>query len=257
MTTLTTVPAAPPLNSTPAPARIWRVVRLQLTNKWNTIWLPSIVLGAIFLMNYAIWIIILQTSASHAKDLEGTEYSGSTFFIFVYMLIVAVQAISLTFPFALGYGVTRRDYYLGSSLTWLILSAGITLVFTLLSYIEEWTGGWGLGGHFFTAVYFSGGGLFTRLFTLFAMFLFFFFVGTMSATIHVRWKMTGMLTAGLIVAIILVGLVALVTFAHGWAAVGSWFATAGPTGVVAWSLVLTAFAAVVGYFVLQRATPSR
>lgn len=243
-------------HSTPA-SRVWRVVRLQLTNKWNILGQPWVILGAIFLMNYVIWVLIAQaTSGSDKSDaLEGTQWTGSTFFIFIYMMVVAIQAINVTFSFALGFSVTRRDYYLGTALTWIILSAALTVGFTVLSYIEEWTGGWGLGGHFFTAVYFGNQDLLPRLFTLFAMFLFFFFVGTASATIYVRWKVNGMLVAGAITAIILLGALALITFTQSWGIVGDWFATVGPAGAVAWSLVITAIAAVAGFFILRRATP--
>ncbi|WP_235491679.1 hypothetical protein [Leifsonia sp. Root112D2] len=243
-------------HSTPA-ARVWRVVRLQLTNKWNTIALPWVVLGAVFLMNYAIWLLIAQSASANDKSdaLEGTQWSGSTFFIFIYMMVVAIQAINVTFSFALGFSVTRRDYYLGTALTWIILSAALSIGFALLTYIEQWTGGWGLGGHFFTAIYFDNQNPLLRVFTLFAMFLFFFFVGTASATIYVRWKINGMLVAGAVTAILLIGAMALIGLTHSWGAVGDWFATVGPAGVVAWSLVITVIAAVAGFFILRRATP--
>ncbi|MFF1633684.1 hypothetical protein [Leifsonia sp. NPDC058248] len=251
-------PEAAILRTTPASGqRIWRVVRLNMVNKWSTIWLPIMIMGFIWVVNYLIWWIIWVAAGpkDRADALQNTQWSGGAFYIFVYMLVVGITVISLTFPFALGYSVTRRDFYLGSALTFGMLAAGYSLGFTVLSLIEEATGGWGLGGHLFTSIYFGGGGVWSRLFIVFAAMLFFFFVGSTSATIFMRWRVNGLLLAGAILVLLLVGAVALITLTGSWAAVGTWFATMGPTGVVAWLLVPTALGAVAGFFILRKATP--
>ena len=245
------------VRTTPASGRrIWRVVRLNVVNKMTTIWLPIIIMSFIWLTNYAIWWIIWAATpaADRAVTLSHTQYSGAGFYIFVYMLVVGVTIISMTFPFALGYSVTRRDFYLGTSLTFGLLAAGYSIAFTLLAYIEEWTNGWGIGGHLFTSIYF-GDTLWERLFTVFVGLLFCFYLGSSSAIIFTRWKVNGLLTAGAILVIVIVGTVALVTFTGNWAEVGAWFVSAGPTGVVAWLLLPTAIGAVAGFFLLRRATP--
>jgi hypothetical protein len=252
-------PEAAILRTTPASGqRIWRVVRLNLVNKWSTIWLPIMIMGFIWVVNYLIWWIIWAATGpkDRAHALQNTQWSGGAFYIFVYMLVVGITVISLTFRFALGYSVTRRDFYLGSALTFLLLAAGYSLGFTVLSMIEEATGGWGLGGHLFTSVYFGGGGFWARLFIVFVAMLFFFFVGSTSGALFMRWKVNGLLVAAAILVLLLVGSVALITLTGSWPAVGSWFVSMGPTGVVAWLLVPTAVAAVSGFFILRRATPS-
>ncbi len=251
-------PGAAELRTTPASGRrIWRVVRLILVNKWTTIWLPPIIMGFIWLVNWLIWLIIYTATApaDRAHAMEGTQWSGGAFYIFVYMLVVGIQTIALTFPFALGYSVTRRDFSLGAALTFVILSAGYAIGFTVLSLIEEATNGWGLGGHLFTSVYFGGGGPLARLFIVFVGMLFFFFVGAASAAVFLRARVNGILVAIAIVVLLLVGAVALITFTGSWPAVGSWFVASGPLGVTAWMLVPTAIAALVGFLSLARATP--
>lgn len=246
------------LRTTPASAhRIWRVVRLNLVNKWSTIWVPVMIMAFIWLINYLIWWIIWAATApaDRAHAFEGTQWSGGASYIFVYMLVIGIQVISMTFPFALGYSVTRRDFYLGAALTFLLLAAGYALGFTVLSAIEEATGGWGLGGHLFTSIYFGDGGFFSRLFIVFVVMLFFFFTGSISGTLYMRWRMNGVLVAGAVLALIIVGAIALITFTASWPAVGDWFATMGPLGVATWLLLPTAVAAVAGYFVISRATP--
>lgn len=255
MTATATTPAlvTPP----PASRRVWRIVRLNLVNKWTVIWLPIVIMSFIWLANWLIWWIIWAATApaDRATAMEGTQWSGGAFYIFVYMLVVGIQIISATFPFALGYSATRRDFALGSGLTFLMLSAGYAIGFAILSFVEEWTNGWGLGGHLFTSVYFTGEGFAGRLFIVFSGTLFFFIVGAFSAALFMRWRMNGILAAAAVLVLLLVGAVALITFTDNWPAVGAWFMNEGPVGVTAWLLLPTALAGLAGHAVLSRATP--
>lgn len=255
---MTAATPAPTLLAPPAAGqRIWRVVRLNVVNKWTVIWVPTMIMFFIWLVNWLIWWIIwgATSPADRADAMDGTQWSGGAFYIFVYMLVVGIQVISATFPFALGYSVTRRDFALGSGVTFLLLSAGYAIGFTVLSAIEEWTNGWGLGGHLFTSVYFAGESLAGRLFIVFAAMLFFFAVGAFAASLFMRWRMNGILVAAAALILLLVGVIALITFTDSWPAVGSWFVANGPVGVTAWLLLPTAASAVAGYAVLGRATP--
>ena len=142
MTTDTAVAGSAPVAHearTPV-GRILTIVRLHLANPYTTIVLPWIILGVILLLNLAIWGLI-AIAAGPGKDAinarAGFSYSGSSFYIGVYMLIVAVQAISITFPFALSYGSTRRDYWLGSSVTFVLLSAMYAIGFGRRSHSRK------------------------------------------------------------------------------------------------------------------------
>jgi hypothetical protein len=236
---------------------IMSVVRLHFVNRRTTIVVPWMIMAFIFLINLAIWAIIAAatTGQDRTDATSGTQYSGASFFIFIYMLVVAIQAVNITFPFALGYGVTRRDFYLGTSVSFVILSVFYGAALTVLSFIEQATHGWGLGGHMFTAIYFGEGPWFQRFFVFTLGMLFLLFVGAAAATVFVRWRANGLLVLGAIIVVILVGVVGLITLTGSWPAVGSWLAAAGPVGIVAWSLVPTVVAAGVGFLVLCRATP--
>jgi hypothetical protein len=216
------------------------------------------IMAIIFAVNYTIWWIIARsvTSPSDLADAqEGFSYSGASFYIFVYMMVVAVQAINLTFAFAQGYSVTRRDFYLGTSLAFISLAAMYAAGLTLLSYLEEATGGWGLGGRMFTSIYYGNGEWYVRFLLYLAIFLFFFFVGAATAAVYVRWRTNGMLTFFAVLTLLLVGSAALVTLTENWGVVGEWFVANGANGVIAWTLVPTVLSAVAGYLVLRRATP--
>ena len=237
--------------------RVTNVTRLHLTQRFTLLVLPLMILGFIFLVNYLIWLLIFTNiGPSDAADAsEGMQFSGASFFIFVYMMVVAVQAVNLTFPFALGYGVTRRDFYLGSSLAFVLLSVYYAVILTVLTEIERATGGWGLGGHMFDVVYFSADTLLQRFALYLLAFLFFFFLGAATATVYVRWRAIGMYVFFAVLTLLVLGLLFLATSTQSWGLVGEWFVANGALGVATWTLVPTAISAVVGFFLLRGATP--
>jgi len=151
--------------------------------------------------------------------------------------------------------VTRRDFYLGTSLAFVALSAAYAIALTIVSYIEDLTDGWGVGGRMFTAVYFGDGEWYQRLYIFFAAFLFFFFIGAATAAVYVRWRAYGMYIFWGIITIGVVGALYLISQSQSWPVVGEWFAANGTIGVVTWSLIPTVIAALAGYRVLQKATP--
>jgi hypothetical protein len=243
-----------------AGSNILAVVRLHLVNRYSVFVVPWMIMGGIFVVNVVIWWIIfasVSNEADRADAREGIAYSGALFYIFVYMLVLGIQAVAFTFPFALGFSVTRRDFWLGSALTFVALSAAYSAGLTVLAAIEVATGGWGLGGTMFASFYFGGedASWIERFGLYFATYLFFYFAGAAIATIYQRWRNNGMLVLFGTLGLLLIAGIALVSFTNSWPSVGAWFASSGPSGVIAWSIVPTAVAAVTGYFILRKATP--
>ena len=143
----------------PPRGRVLAVTRLHLVNRLSAFGVPWMILGFIFIVNLAIWWIIFASvtdEADRADARDGLAYSGALFYIFVYMLVLGIQAVAFTFPFALGFSVTRRDFWLGSALTFIALSAAYSAGLTILATIEVATDGWGLGGTMFASYYFGG-----------------------------------------------------------------------------------------------------
>lgn len=253
------VPAARSGQSTGG-SRVFAVLRLNLVNRFSVFAVPWMILAFVFLVNFAIWWIVRGAAGADvsAADIsDGLQYSGASFYIFVYMMVLGIQAVAFTFPFALGYSTTRRDYWLGTSLAFVLVAAIQAVGMTVLAEIEQATNGWGFGGRMFTVLYFGGPDApwYLRLFIFFALFLFFFFVGAMIATLYQRWRVNGMLVFFGALILVLVGAAALITLTEGWPAVGAWFVAMGATGVVAWSLVPTVVAALVGFALIRRTTP--
>lgn len=236
--------------------RIVNVMRLHVVNKGQIVLVPWMIMGFIFLVTIALGLIFrsVMTPADLADTSDGMQYSGAIGYFLVYMLVIAVMSISQTFPFAQSYSVTRRDFYIGTVATITGLSVLYSLAITLLGWIEDATHGWGLNIVLFSPTYLSPN-LGERFYVSVVLFLFFFMMGMATASVFVRWKVNGMLIFFASLILIIVGLVALATLTHQWSAVGSWFVTMGFVGVVSWTLVPTALAAIAGYFLLKRATP--
>jgi hypothetical protein len=234
--------------------RVFAVIKLHFVNRFQILYMPLIVLGGIFLVNLAIWWIIVAASSGAVSGVH-LGYSGAVSYIYVYGIVISVQAISRTFPFSLGFGVTRRDFYLGSTLAFVILSFGFAVVLTIMSVIEIATNGWGVGGRMFAPLWFTDSFWLLRFVMYFCAFLFLLFVGTAGAAFYVRWKATGLTAFFAIIAVIVLGAIAYFTLGHQWDVVGQWIDRSGPVGITLWLLLPAAISAIAGFFVLRRATP--
>jgi hypothetical protein len=253
-----TAVTAPRAVATPF-GRILNVVRLNTTNPWTILLLPWIIMLVILTLNIIIWSLLAYSLSpeAYAQAQIGFQWSGASLWIFVYMLIAGVQVMSITFPFALGYGVTRRDFYLGSSLTFVLAGIMYAAGMTILATIETVTDGWWLGGRMFTSVYFGGAdALWYERFWIFLCYLLLaFFVGAAFAAVWVRWKAYGITITFIGLAFLLVGLVAIGVFANLGADFWAVVIQLSNVQAASWSLVLTAISALTGYLLLRWATP--
>jgi len=252
---LTTRPAAPQLAR-----RLTNVIRLHLANPFTIIGTPLMILGLIFLANWVIWFLVRWGTPDDPQSVadvsEGLQYSGASLWTFVYMMVVAIMAMNLTFPFALGFGATRRDFSIGTSLAFLGLSAFYALLYTGLALLEQATDGWGLGGAMFNSIYFGidepwG----VKLFNTFAAFVFFFFIGKVFGAIYVRYHARGLTLFFIALSVVIIGLLALFTLTESWGRFAEFFIGLGFFGSFALSLVPSAIAGLAAYLILRRATP--
>ena len=232
--------------------RIWRIVRLHYTNWRLVVVVPWAILLGILLVNMAIWYLVVYGTG--VRDMD-TQYTGSVFSLFGYQAVIGIQAMSLTFSYAIGIASTRRDFYLGTALWFLLHCAQFTIGIVLLSYLEQWTSGWGVGGHVFQTIYFGTGGLGERLFTVYFGLVGVMFLGSIFGAVYVRWRTYGLYAVGAIFVLGLLAIAAVLTLTHGWGAVGAWFLANSTPGLIAWSIPFTAACAVVAYLALRRAVP--
>ena len=240
-----------------APARIWNVVRLHLIDRRTYIGIPWLIVGMAFVITIFIAQIVgFTTGGLGTPDaIEGQRYSWAVLSPQWYLVVVGVQAISFGFPLALGFGVTRRDFYLGTALLFLLISAANALAFALLTQLEQLTEGWFIDTYMFNALWLGIDGFWVDLFSFFVMQLLVFFIGASIATIYMRWRMPGMLVFWSSLALAIVGAVTIITFTSNWPAVAIWFGAQGIGGIFAWLLLPAAVAEFGGFLALRRATP--
>lgn len=242
--------AAASMNSNP----VWRTVRLHAVNPSVFFGVPWLILGGAWALSMVIGLILHGAGVVPAGDIPGMRYSWAVLSPQWYLIVVGVQAIGLTFPFALGFGSTRRDFWLGTSLMFVLVSTEMAVAIATLVQLEKATNGWGLGVHMFDALWYGQSGWMQDFYATFVLQLFVLFVGATATTIYMRWRIAGMLVFAVGGVALVLALIAVLTFTQTWEPVAAWFAGIGVAGGLTVLLALTAVWAVIGYLVIRRAT---
>lgn len=230
--------------------RVGSIMLLQLANPMTLLGWPLIILAVIFLGNLAIVTAVTQASGGGAEF----TVNGGVGFLWVYTLVMVVLSVNQSFPLALGYGATRRDYLLGAGATYAALSVVYALLLATLAEIERANNGWGVGLGFFAAL---PEWPWHQVFLAHLLILVLFAsIGAATAAIYVRWRAPGMYVFWLGLAIVVVVAVILLSTFDGWFAVRDFFQGAGVMGSLLWSLVITVLSSIAAYGILRRATPT-
>jgi len=197
--------AIPAMGASHRPNAIWRIVRLLAVNPSIFFGIPWIILGAAWAVSMAIGLIAHGTGANPADLQAGMRYSWAVMSPQWYLAVVGVQAVAFTFSFALGFGSTRRDYWLGMSTMFVLVALEMAVAIAVLVQIEKATNGWGLGISMFDALWY-GQSWWLDFYTSFAMELAVLFLGAGATAVYMRWRMHGMLVFWVsVVALILIG----------------------------------------------------
>jgi len=237
------------------PSRILPVLRLHFVNPVVTVWTPLMIYSFIFAVNWLIWLTVsLATTDGTEGMTQGTQWSGASMFIFVWLLVLAVQAMNQSFHFALGFGATRRDYYLGTVVALVVSAAGWAIVFGALSAIEDATGGWGLGGHMFSVFYFGDDGPIARTWYAFLVMLFFASLGLVAGALFVRWRTFGIIGFFAVLVLVIVGSIAAILLSHTGEEVAGFIGRLGFAGSYPLLLVPVVIAGALGFVALRGAT---
>jgi hypothetical protein len=232
---------------------IWRTVRLHAVNPSVFFGVPWIITGGALAISMVIGIIV--HAAGGPVEIEGMRYSWAVLSPQWYLIVVGVQAVGLTFSFALGIGSTRRDFWLGTSLMFVLVSAEMAAATAILVQIEKATNGWGLGIHMFDALWYGQSGWLTDFYTTFALQLLVLFIGAGATTVYMRWRIPGMVVLMFGVVAVILAAVAAITLSSGWPSTFAWLGRIGVDGVFTLLLGLAAVCAIGGFLVLRRATP--
>ncbi|BDZ55098.1 hypothetical protein [Agromyces marinus] len=235
------------------PHEILRITRLHTVNPSIFFLVPTFILGGAWAVTMVIALILRGAGVSDAQT--GFEYSWAVLSPQWYLVVVGVQAVSYTFPFALGFGATRRDYWLGTSLMFVLASIMYATAIATLMLVERATGGWGIGAGMFDALWYVGLDWGAAFYTTFALQLLVLFVGAGVTTVYMRWRMRGMMTLLSIAVLIALAVVAWLTFSESWMALWEWLGSLGLVGGFSLLLAIAVGWGILGFFVIRRATP--
>ncbi|MEJ8281210.1 hypothetical protein [Pseudonocardia spirodelae] len=229
--------------------RIATVLRLTGVDARVRMSVPWLILGAIFLVNVAIWWAVRASS-----DDGGQGTTGALTALFFIIGSTYLVTMTQTMPFALSLGITRRHFYAGV----VVRLAGETLVhavaLTALLLLERATDGWGLRMGFFSL------GFVPPLNPLLQVLCFWvplLSIGTLFllfGAVFRRWGQYGVWALA-VAGVLAAGLAVFwVTWQSAWPAVGRFFTgTPVPVLLAVHPLVLAAVAVAVGYLVVRRA----
>lgn len=226
--------------------RALKVVRLQLINKQTYIWVPLVVLGGSLLISILIYAMI---------PIDEPKYGGGSQAPLWAFLFVGIQAMTMSFPFSQALSITRRDFYLGTLVTAAITAVILGAVFIIGGLIEQATNGWGVNGWFFYLPWVWEAGPLAAGFVYATLTMLIFIIGFTSATIYKSWGAVVLSIIGIALALVVVGLVFLVTRLELWVDVWLGILQLGALGLALWGLVAIAVLAGVSFLAFRRAIP--
>jgi len=226
--------------------RILNVVRMQYVNRMTFVWIPLLILAAVFVFSTVIWLMI---------PYGGPKYSAGQQALIWYLLAVGIQSLTLTFPFSQAMSVTRREFFFGTYLTAALTSALLAVLTTVGGLIESATHGWGLNGWMFYTEWTWASGPLGAALSVFALAMLTFTAGFWGATIYKRFGGLGLTLVIVAVGALLVAALWVIGRLNAWVAVFTWLAG---LGVVPLSLIVVGIVIVLGateFWMLRRLTP--
>lgn len=218
--------------------RLAKVLRLNFANPWSALITPLIILGILLVATYTLEALSLAF-----MSVDGEVEFSPELFLIIFLLVIANQTIYHHFPIALSYGISRRDFYLGS----LIGFAALSIWYAVLTM-----GMGAIRGTYLLAEFSSIGT--EDFFGLIWAFLAVQLVGASITTIYLRWGNIGMLVFFGTLAAILISLPISISYFNSWDAfVRLQGVDLRPIDAFAISTVIAILIATAGYLVIRRA----
>lgn len=229
--------------------RVLSTARVQLAAWPSTLGLPWLILAISFSINLTV-VGLLDAPP------EDSNTTGGLTALYVFVFIAYVLTMTQYFPMLLGLSVTRRTFYLATTLMALAQALVYSAVILLFRFVEQSTGGWWISLSFFRLPFLQHDNVLLQLLGYAVPMLALAMLGTFCGVVFKRWGATGMFTLAVAALIVLGGLAVLVTWLELWSAVGAWFAAQSTLSLLAgWPLLLALVLAAANFLVLRRATP--
>ncbi|MFC5470582.1 hypothetical protein ACFPPD_17965 [Cohnella suwonensis] len=219
------------------------IVKTYLTDKWSWVALPWVILFSSFSINLLL-----------AGSIGDEMTTGGLASIFIYTFVLGIISLSQTFPFIIGFGARRKDYFAGTAATISIVGACSSVALAVLAWIERQSDGWGVHLHFFSLPYFSDGSTpMTALFFFGAM-TNLFFAGFVISSIHRKFGRNGLFLFFALIGLALTATFYLLSYYEGWQMLGDWLDGGTLLQLTGTLLAITFVYGAASYALLRRAT---
>lgn len=233
--------------------RILNVTRLHYVKR--SVLLTPVAIMALVVVITCLIAFIMQRAGMDTTSPEweqGFQNNGGAIWSFPgFFVYLGVQAVSLTFPYGMALGTTRKSYALGTGLFYVVQSIYTALLGLVLYGIERLTDGWFVNSYVFNVTMLGSGNLAKLLLMLFSISFFALCAGGVFGALFVRLGSRGPLFLG-IAMIIALGVLLLI-FAPN---LGAIFSTLTIVKFAS-ALLLLAVASVVGQYVALRSATVR
>lgn len=224
------------------------VVKMYTRGKWIWFFWPWVGLSLQFLA--ALIVILLIVFLAGVKT---PFYPGGLVTICVLMFLGGLVNLTDTFPFALGFGMRRTDYVLGTMLIAMAVSVLTTLLWLLCSLLEIATGGWHIALYYFHLPYFNDGSLIEQFWVYFVLLTNMYFLGFVCGSVYQRFGRLGTVIFVLAVLLLLSLFAVIWTYLHWWGALFAGIGQFTACELALGLLPVTALYLLVSYLLLRRA----
>lgn len=220
---------------------------MYFRDKFTWLMLPWIIMGISFAVNF-----VLASSV-----MEENLVTGGLFSVFILYLVLGITVPIQMFPFALGLGVRRVDYFVGTLLVVIAAGALLSALLILLSVLEgDVIPDWGVGLQFFHLPVVSDVPIPLQFVSYMIFLLFMFYAGFAITCIYRRFGKTGMYVFFIASIVILAFTQILISYYDRWDEIGRWVTTNihSISDATLWLLPVAALLALVSYGLLRRST---
>ncbi|WP_214404445.1 hypothetical protein [Pseudonocardia lacus] len=226
------------------------VVRIHLVS-WRFIGImPVAILALVLVLNLALF-----GSMGDIIPPDGRT-TGGVLSIYITVAVGYLQAMTQSFPFALGLSVTRRAFYAGTALLVAIEAAAAGALLLGLKVVEQASGGWGLGIKFFAIAFLVVDNPLLQWLIYAVPFAALSAMAVFVGVVFKRWGQAGVYALTIALGVGLAGAVVLITLQDWWPAFGGWFAEQTPLALFAgYPLVLALLLGGAGWLAIRRAIP--
>ena len=229
--------------------RVLTAARLNLVHPLVTLGMPWLIAGLSFAINLAVW----HLTPAGAQD---GGFTGGVFALYITALIVYVQSVTQLLPLAMGLSLTRRTFYLGTTLLAVVQSVFYGVALSALTAIEDVTHGWGADMAFWAPGPMDVDNAALQVLVSGAPMMAFLVIGIGIGVISKRWGPSGVWVLSIGSMVVLGGLVVLTSWLQAWTVVGDWLADQSiATLAVGLPVALAVAVAALGYAGLRRVVP--